>query len=929
MHDSSCANGKAPHDYGYLGFLRFAGTLIRLCEMSTKPEERVWYMINASFSIQIFLLGRFEVVRGERSLSTEAWTRRKAAALLQRLAIERRLLKDQAIEFLWPEADLTSGANNLYRTIHALRQTVDGALGSGAASELFAFEDGVLSLAESVWVDAHEFERLCSEALAGTPDQRAMLLEQALALYTGELLPDERYADWAARPREALHQQQHQARLTLATHMRTAHEYARAIALLTPLLAHDPADEPVHRELMLTYALAGRRHEALRQYQACVDALAGELDVPPEPETAALYERILGGEITAPPAPLPSAAVPPTSVALETDQVAPLVGRQSELDLLRTRLQAAWGGPGQTICLTGDSGVGKTRLAFEALREAAASGMTILRGAAYEQEGQLPYQPFVEAFDRYLIEHPGSPHENPFAQFKRLRSSDPQQGHLALFNAAASFLTSLAATSPVVLLVDDLHAADETSLQLFHYLARRTRMAPVLLLATYRVEAAMTTSPFDALLHALYRERLSETLKVAPLAEQAVAGIMAHILGGAVDPGLVQAVFTITEGNPFFIEEITPALVTSGQVEERERQWYLRRGHDGDHTLHMPAGLSELLRERVRRLGAPVETALTAAAVIGREFSFDVLRGVTALPDGELLDALDAAITSQLLEETEVGYRFRHLLIRRALYDSLSRVRRARLHGEAAATIEAVYAHRPRGLAPHIEELAFHYDLSDRRERALDYLIQAGRKAARMYAFEVAIKYYERALALLDELPAASTPERRFRLLESIGKYYKVLADTPKTVAAFERALSVSNKDWQPQPQDRARIHRLAAMGLLTAGRLDAAATHLQAALAALRGGNAGTLEFANVLYNVAQLHWHRDEYREAFEVAQQSLGVAEQLNDPAAIARAFEMLALACHSLGEWQTGINYEQQRAALAGPGLDVSDAFDVHL
>ena len=130
-------------------------------------------------------------------------------------------------------------------------------------------------------------------------------------------------------------------------------------------------------------------------------------------------------------------------------------------------------------------------------------------------------------------------------------------------------------------------------------------------------------------------------------------------------------------------------------------------------------------------------------------------------------------------------------------------------------------------------------------------------------------------------------------------------------------------------PRDQARIHRLAAMGLLTAGQLDDAAAHLQAALHDLDQSDDDAIELAHVLYNVAQLHWHRNEYREAFEVSQRSLAVAERLNDREAIARAFEMLALACHSLGEWQTGIQYEQQRAALAGPGLDVSDAFDVHL
>src|SRR5439155_11814193 len=121
-------------------------------------------MNTSSSSIRIFLLGRFEVTRGERVLQESSWTRRKAAALLQRLALERRLVKDQAIEFLWPEADLASGANNLYRTLHALRQTLDTTLGPGTANATVTFADGVLSLAESVWVDAREFELLRAAA---------------------------------------------------------------------------------------------------------------------------------------------------------------------------------------------------------------------------------------------------------------------------------------------------------------------------------------------------------------------------------------------------------------------------------------------------------------------------------------------------------------------------------------------------------------------------------------------------------------------------------------------------------------------------------------------------------------------------------------------------------------------------------------------
>jgi DNA-binding SARP family transcriptional activator len=887
-------------------------------------------------AIQLFLLGRFEVMRGERILRADAWTRRKAAALLQRLALECRLLKDQAIEFLWPEADPIAGANNLYRTLHALRQTLDTALGPSTAEATFSFQDGVLVLADAVWVDVAAFERLSAMHGSGVPALNAPTaldqptidqLRSALELYAGDLLPDERYTEWTQIPREALRRRHRETRLALAACARdAARDYTGAIALLTPLLAADPADEPVHRELMRLYALAGRRHEALRQYQACVDALAAELDLPPEPETAALYAQILSGELTPSSAPVPPSRTPPAPAALAAGPNPPLVGREAEIATLRTWLRTAWNGTGRTILLAGDAGVGKTCLALEILRIGASAGMTTLFGAAYEQEGQLAYQLFVEAFDRYLTEHRRPPDENPITHFKRHGFSDPQQEGWALFKAAATFLSDIGRHAPVILLVDDLHAADEASLRLFHYLSRQARAAPIILLATYRADAVTSmATPCGALLNALYREQLAETISLTPLAEEAVAAVMAHILGGMVTPQLVSTVFEITEGNPFFVQEITYALLKAGQVRENGGQWWLSPGAE----LRVPAGLGGLLRERVARLGPPVEAALSAAAVIGREVDFDVLRGVAALPDSTLLDALDAALAGCLLEETATGYRFRHPLIRRVLYDSLSRARRAWLHGQTATTIEALYARRPGGIEPYVEDLAFHYDVSDRRDRALAYLIQAGRKAARMYAFEIAVDYYERALALFDTPAVPPDPRRRFRLLESLGTYYKLLANTPKAVAAFECALQVSGPGWQPKPHDRARIHRLAAMDLLTAGRLDEAAAHLQRALAELGAGGDHEGELAHVLYNVAQLHWHRNEYREAFDVAQRSLAVAERLNEPAAIARAFEMLALACHSLGEWQTGISYEERRAALAGPGLDVSDAFDVHL
>lgn len=881
--------------------------------------------VTQELQVKLFLLGRFEVAYAGQLLSADAWPRKKAAALMKRLAHDQRLLKDQAIEFLWPETDFTSASNSLYNTVSSLRKTIDTAFGNAAANTVFRFEKGILTLAPSAWVDVREFEQLSNVQTADTAEQRIANLEQALEIYRGDLLPDDAYEDWTLLPRQALNQRQREVRIALASYRRDTLDYAGAIQLLTPLLAHDLLDEPVHRELMRLYTLSGQRHEALRQYQTCVDSLAKELDVPPSPETAALYAQILSGKLSPPPSTVQTLWTPPKPVLLEMTRSTPMIGRSEELDLLRNRLHLDLQQPGRTILITGESGVGKTRLAYESLHSAAANGMITLLGAAYEQEGRPAYQPFVEAIDRYLSDHHRPLDENPISANRQRVSGDSQQKQLALFNSTAAFLTSLAATLPVVLLVDDLHAADEASLHLFHYLARQTRSSSVVLLATYRNDLGEIATPsFSRLLNALYREHLSETVTLESLEMAASDKVMTHILSGTVAPELGRAVYEITLGNPFFVEEITRDLLKSNMVTNQGGIWQLRTGYE----LHIPADLASLMRERVHRLGSSVEDLLSAAAVIGREFRFDILRSISGLTQNVLLDALDAALAGNLFEETAEGYRFHHPLTRRVFYNALSRARRAQLHGQCAAAIEVIHAQQSKSLDLYVEDLAFHYDLSDRRDRALEYLVLAGKKAARVYAFEVAVGYYERALDLMNALNLTESA-RRWMILESLGWWHIILANTPGGVARFEQALSLQPENgWQSSRADRARLHRGAAVALITVGDTASAEEHLTTALAEI-DETEDAAEFAQVLYNIAQLHWHRNEYRDAFKVAQRSLAIAERLNDPTAIARAFEMLALACHSLGEWQNGIGYEQQRIAFSGPGLDVTEAFDVHL
>jgi DNA-binding SARP family transcriptional activator len=902
---------------------------------------------SADLPFQIYLLGGFEVVKGDHRLREADWSRRKAVSLFQRLP------KEQAIDFLWPESTAAAGANNLYRTLYALRQTINDSFGPNAADAIISFSDGHLALDKSVWVDVREFERAVNNRKTGIPD-----LQKAIDLYKGDLLPDDPYSDWLIIRRNSLRQRYRETSITLADYYRKQQKFESAIQHLIPLVNYDPIDEPIHRELMVLYALEGRRHAAVRQYQAVEDALASELDLSPEPATNRLYEMILSGELSQElkvnldPTTGPGGKRWELPIALQTQISNPLLGRDLDLEILQDYLKAGNEGEGRTILIAGESGMGKTRLAAETLMSAAESGMIPMFGAAYEQEGSLAFQPFIEAIDDFLKRHNTRlgietnnerRMSNPITGFRRDSSGDPEQQSWALFNAVAEFLRRLGSGEltakdgeRVVLLLDDLHAADESTLHLFHYLARQRRTSPLILIATYRTDVKSTTSSFGMLLNALYRERLSEIYTLSPLDSEAVGQMLSHLLSHEPDASLVSAVCTITEGNPFFIEEIGHTIIgheTNGKI---GYQLLLTKGSSNDVVaLRVPSGLRDLLLARVIQLGKQVERVLTTAAVIGRDFEYEILQGAvdkltwtSDQSDRSLVDALDEALSAHLVNETATGYRFHHPLIRQTLYESISQVRRARLHTRVAESIESAAPRHNKKPEDYAEELAYHYDHSDRRERALDYLIRSGRKAAKIYAYEIAVDYFERALSLLDALDLSES-QRRFRLLERIGRYHKILADTPKAVSAFEEALEITGPDWKPPPGDRARLRRLAALTLLTAGHLEEAGQYLQDARAELEDADKKGLELANVLYNTAQVHWHHNEYHKAFNVAQQSLAIAERLNDPAATARSFEMLALACHSLGEWQQGLGFEEQRLALTGPGLEVSEAFDVHL
>ncbi|HEX2914676.1 MAG TPA: tetratricopeptide repeat protein [Chloroflexia bacterium] len=319
--------------------------------------------------LRIFLLGTFRVELDGKLIDEKAWPRRKVKSLLKLLALQPgyRLHKEQALELLWPDQELSAASGNLYRNLHLLRQVLEPPPARKSDSSTILFKEEIIRLnpASGLWLDLDAFQNLLNRAR--TASNPLPHLEEAISLYSGDLLEEDPYEEWLSVRRDELKRDFQQALLLVAQAYRQSAAYPAAIAALQRILAKDPSNEAAHRELILVYTLSGQRNEALNQYQLCMKVLDEELGLDPSPETLELYRQVLAGEIKAElltvtsPAPLLAVADEPPPYYEDIPAPATsLVGREAEVNrgtaLLRSR-------EARLMTLVGPGGIGKTRIA--------------------------------------------------------------------------------------------------------------------------------------------------------------------------------------------------------------------------------------------------------------------------------------------------------------------------------------------------------------------------------------------------------------------------------------------------------------------------------------------------------------------------------------------------------------------------------------
>jgi DNA-binding winged helix-turn-helix (wHTH) protein/tetratricopeptide (TPR) repeat protein len=448
----------------------------------------------------------------------------------------------------------------------------------------------------------------------------------------------------------------------------------------------------------------------------------------------------------------------------------PFVGRASEWSELCGALAEAASGRGRLCLISGEPGIGKTRLCTELAAEAQARGVAVLIGRCAEQEA-VSYLPFVEILEglvanvasserlRKIVGDEGPELADLLPKLRCILPDlppplklSPVQARRNLFNAVVDFITRATDRLATLLILEDLHWANESTLSLLEHLVRRLPDLPALVLGTYRDAESDVTEALLKTVEESIRTRRSSSIRLLGLPREEVALLLRALSGRDAPLSVVNEIYAETSGNPFFVEELLRYL------REEKR---LFDSHENFRTdlkigeLEVPRNVRVVVGRRLGRLGVMTRKILEAAATIGRSFPFDLLEAATAAAPDPLLDCLDEAEHAALIasSESEARFEFSHELGRQVVLSRLSGARRERLHLDVANAIERVY---PNAVEDHYSELAQHYSRANDAVRATEYLARAGQRAAERYAYGQAIENFSDALKHMARIPEST-----------------------------------------------------------------------------------------------------------------------------------------------------------------------------
>jgi DNA-binding SARP family transcriptional activator/pimeloyl-ACP methyl ester carboxylesterase len=725
--------------------------------------------------MEIRTLGPFEVLDGGDPVPLGG---RKQRALLAALALSpgRAVAASRLIEDLWGEEAPDTAPKMVQIHVSQLRKVLPPGV-------LVTRPPGYQLDVAPRQVDAfcaEELLRRGREALAeDDPRAASEALAEALALWRGPALVEfaEPFAAVEGRRLEelqlALTEEWIEAQLALG-------RGAEAIGEIEALIARQPLRERPRGQLMLALYRADRQAEALAAYQEARRVLSEELGIDPSPALRDLERRVLQQDPALAPAPAAAPRDAPAPPPVATP-LGPIVGRESERAVLRDQLEAAAAGEPRLAAVTGEAGAGKTTLVEAFLADAAGpDGPLVGRGQCVEQHGPSEaYMPLLQAIDR-LCRSPGGEALTPTlleraptwiaqmpwlvapAQRPRIEERTIGATQARMLREIVEALIAVAAERPIVLVLEDLHWSDPSTVAFLAAIARRRDPARLMIVGTLRsADAATRAHAVHAAVADLVPRGLCAQVVVGALGEADVAAYLRARLPGAELPAeLPGALAERTGGNPLFLEKAVDSWVDGGAVRRGDGRWRLEAEPE-ELARAVPSTVRQLIRERLRSVGAEDRAILEAASVAAPEFSAAVVAAACERPLDEVEGRCDELARSGVLldargaegwpDGTVAGrFGFSHDLDHEVLYEDLPAGRRARLHVAAGARLEAAYGDRAGEIAP---ALAAHFVRGGDALSALPHLATAARQATERVAAPEALELTETALRLLDALP--------------------------------------------------------------------------------------------------------------------------------------------------------------------------------
>jgi DNA-binding SARP family transcriptional activator len=856
--------------------------------------------------VEFRVLGPLEARDNDEPLALGGGKQRALLAILL-LHANEVVSSDRLIDELWGAETPKTAAKSLQVLVSQLRKVLEPDRASGESGRLLVTRSpGYLLQVEAKQLDFERFQRLASEghqALAASdPARAARALREALGFWRGPPLADLGYADFAQREISRLEELRLAALEDRIAADLECGRHAEVIGELEKLVAEEPLRERPRAQLMLALYRSGRQAEALDAYGTARRALVEELGIEPGRELRELQAAILEQD---PALDLQRAAAEggqqPPEVEGAAGAGAPsesFVGRERELTEFRTAFYEALAGRMSLFLIAGEPGIGKSRLADELTSLAQARAAKVCWGRCWEAGGAPAYWPWVQALRAYIrdgdverIREELAPWAADIAQvlpelhelFPDLPpapSLDPEGARFRLFDSTASFLGAASEAQPIVLVLDDLHAADKPSLLLLQFLARSLREARIVVVGAYRDTEPRTDHALSEAVAELRREPLTRAIRLGGLDVSEVSRVIALTGNTEPSPELAAAIHGETEGNPLFVGELVRLLAAEGRLEEAA---------SATGALSIPEGVREVIGHRLRYLSNDCKRLLSVASVLGREFRLDALGRVSGRADVELLDLLDEAQGARVVVDPPGGRggpRFSHALIRDSLYGDLGTSERLRLHRRAVEALEELHG---ADREPHLAELAYHsFEAAPGGDvdKAIEYARRAGDQAAALLAYEEAGRLYQMGLEAL-ELQMPADEGTRCELLLALGDAEARGGDAPAAKETFVRAGELARSLGAPEQLARAALGYGGRWVWFRAGRDRRLIPLLEDALAALPAED-NALRAMLLARLAGALRDHPVPERRA-SLTRDALDIARRLEDPRTLAYALD----------------------------------------